>query len=112
VKKLNNYRQYQHNVQVPLFNFDLDVWDIINGDYFAALMDSNDRVYIFGFEFGLQPKDFLFESHSVNIVTLSSNELEDVQPLIFSSNDPVHDFYNNFSEEEIIIGNKYLLLED
>lgn len=104
----NNYKQYRHNVQMTLSGLGFDTSSINNGEYFAALLTSDGRVFIFGFDYLLEPEDYLFESQKLNSITLRSTEsgLEDNIPLLFISDDPAKDFYENFenSEAQPILG--------
>lgn len=98
----NNYKQYRHNVQIVISGLDFDTEGINNGEYFAALMTSTGRVYIFGFEYTLKAEDYLFESQKLNSLTLRSTEigLEDTRPLRYVGTDPVLDFNTNFENAE------------
>src|SRR5690554_3371883 len=92
------YYQYRHNVQLSLVNFDkAQTLDALNrGEYFAALMDSNDDIWIFGFEFGLKPDPMLYQHTEVDTITLRSQNLEDTPPLKYLGS--AGDFWNNFED--------------
>lgn len=97
----NNYKQWRHNVQLPMVDFaNFEVLDAINkGEYFAALIDADDRVWIFGVNFGLQPDDYLFVGTDFTTLTLRSANLEDSPPLRYLG--PSIDFWNNFESAEL-----------
>lgn len=96
VQDKNNYKQYRHNVQLPIQGFEqFDVLEPINrGDYFAALMDFEGKVWIFGFDFGLKPDDYLYQHIEMDTLTLRSTNLEDTPALRYLGDDA--DFWNNF----------------
>lgn len=91
-----NYNQYRHNVQLPLINFDnLDVLEqIYRSEYFAALIDNQNIVWIFGFDYGLKADDHIFQHVSLDTFTLRSRELEDRPPLKYLGNSD--DFWDDF----------------
>lgn len=91
----NNYFQYKHNVQLPLSGLGFDTGEINNGEYFAALLDFENRVWIFGFDYGLKPQPYLFESHELNTLTLISAALEDTLPLFYIADESASDDFNN-----------------
>lgn len=105
----NGYAQFKHNVQMPFVSFtnNMTLIDVVRGEYFAALMDGYNRVWIFGYDYTLRAQDDLIDHIEVDILTLRSDDsgLEDVPPLRFYSDDPVGDFYNNFENlPEPILG--------
>lgn len=98
-----NYRQWRHNVQVSLAGFEhfkkLD--ELNRGEIFAALLDSNDNIWIFGFDYGLKPAvDYLYQNIEMDTITLQSRVLEDTPPLLYLGD--TSDFWNNFTEVEDI----------
>lgn len=97
-----DYAQFRHNVQIPFVSFTNNplLVDIARGEYFAALMDGQNRVWIFGFDYTLAAQDALINHIDIDILTLRSDQsgLEDVPPLRFYSDDPVGDFYNDFED--------------
>jgi len=104
-----NYFQYKHNVQLPLSGFGFETKAINDGEYFAALLDYENRVWIFGFEYGLKPPPYLFESNELNTLTLSSVANEDDLPLRYIiaeervvEDSSVKDFYNDFADIDLI----------
>lgn len=93
-----NYRQWRHNVQISLAGFKhFEKLDMINrGEIFAALMDSNNKVWIFGFDYGLEPDDYLYQNTEMDTITLRSRALEDRPPLLYLGDEK--DFWNNFTQ--------------
>lgn len=100
-----NYRQWRHNVQVSFAGFKhfqkLD--DINRGEIFAALLDSNDKIWIFGFDYGLKPDDYLIQNTEMDTITLRSRVLEDTPPLLYLGS--VSDFWDNFTDVDVIPDN-------
>lgn len=100
--KAMNYRQWRHNVQISFSGFKhfekLD--DLNRGEIFAALLDSNDKVWIFGFDYGLEPEDYLYQNTEMDTITLRSRALEDTPPLLYLGNPS--DFWNNFTDVDEI----------
>lgn len=99
-----DYKQFKHNVQVPISNLNFDTSNINNGDIFVALMNSKKEVYIFGFDYLLQAEPYLFEPNKLNSITLRSSDvgLEDNIPLRFVSLNPEKDFNENFENSEVV----------
>lgn len=93
-----NYRQWRHNVQISFAGFKhFQKLDMINrGEIFAALMDSNHKVWIFGFDYGLEPDDYLYQNTEMDTITLRSRALEDRPPLLYLGDEK--DFWNNFTQ--------------
>lgn len=96
-----NYNQYRHNIQLPLIGFqNLDVLEkIYRAEYFAALIDNTDVVWIFGYDYGLKAEDHIFQHITLDTFTLRSRELEDRPPLRYLGN--ASDFWDNFVNIDI-----------
>lgn len=92
-----NYPQWRHNVQLALSGFNrLETYDEINrSEYFAALLDSNNHVWIFGFEYGLKPDPYFVQNTAIDTLTLRSRVLEDTPPLRYLGD--TKDFWDNFT---------------
>lgn len=97
-----NYRQWRHNVQISFAGFKhLKNLDNLNrGEIFAALLDSNNKVWIFGFDYGLEPEDYLYQNTEMDTITLRSRALEDTPPLLYLGDSS--DFWNNFTDVQDI----------
>lgn len=102
----NNAYCYKHNVQTPLASLlnSGHLQELANSEYFCALLDNNDDVFIFGFQYGLKPENDLYNAKLLNVVTLSSEAsgLEQLPPLLFYSLNAKDDFFNNFENNTLI----------
>lgn len=102
----SNYSQFRHNVQVPFVSFEnhRTLIELTRAEYFCALIDNFDNVWIFGYEFGLQVEEKLINHIFYDTLTLRSRDsgLEDGLPLKYVSNDPKGDFLNNFEGVDML----------
>lgn len=91
-------KYWRHNVQISLADFEhFPILEEINkSEYFAALLDFNNRIWIFGYDYGLQPEDYLYQNIEMDTLTLRGSALEENPPLLYTGN--VSDFWNNFTE--------------
>ena len=97
-----NYYQWRHNVQVSFagFKYFERLTEINRGEIFAALLDSNDEVWIFGFDYGLKPEPYVFQNIEFDTITLRSRVLEDTPALKYLGD--TEDFWNNFIDVDPI----------
>src|SRR5690554_3636938 len=91
-------KYWRHNVQISLAGFEhFPILEEINkSEYFAALLDFHNRIWIFGYDYGLEPEDYLYQNIEMDTLTLRGRALEENPPLRYAGN--VSDFWNNFTE--------------
>lgn len=102
-KIYDNYPQYNHKITMFLTGAgEVDrclEMQINSADYFGALLLEDGTVEIYGFSNGLRSLDYdydLQENEGIVLIELQSPDPEDDPPLIYLSDDPIGDFYNNF----------------
>lgn len=91
------YQHYLHVVKLPLSGLAYDAEPLHNGEYFAALMNDKDEVWVFGFNFGLEALEHDFMSNALNVLELRStvNEFEMPLQYIPDSGNAKNKFANN-----------------
>ena len=106
ITELFGYKQYRHNVQIPIVDYRhwAQIEELTKSEFFVALIDNRNNVFIFGFEYGLEAQDGLVEHTNYSTITLRSSDagLENRLPLLFTSDNPKDDFYNNFEDSEVV----------
>ena len=108
MSRTNNLPEYTHTVSIYIRNNRVSdkvfLRQLDLSDVFVALLDYENKVEIFGFDFGLQTDDWEFNLHENGVVLNLISDIEFEVPYIYVSADgtEVLDFDNEFRENSIV----------
>lgn len=113
MSRTNNLPEYTHTVSIYISNNQVLDKVILRqldlSDVFVALLDYENKVEIFGFDFGLQTDDWEFNLHDNGVVLNLFSDIEYELPYIYVNDDgsEVSDFDNEFRTNKLMKASAY-----